>query len=92
MTVTRTIGVLFGGLPIMLAVVMIRSESARVHFELANLEQREAALRFQLRENELEIARLKTPGRIRARIEDMRELKPRSVGKAGESRLRAGGR
>lgn len=67
MSITRTIGVLTGALLIMFAVVLIRSETARLQHEASKLEQQESALRLQVREDEMEIARLKNPGVIHAR-------------------------
>lgn len=71
MTITRTIGVLVGGIVIMIAVVLIRAESSRLQNEAARLERQQAELRLESREQEIEIARLRNPALIRARVEDL---------------------
>jgi hypothetical protein len=56
----------------MLAVVALRAEATRVHYELSQLDRRAAVLRQELREKELELARLRNPARIRAKLAQSR--------------------
>lgn len=68
MTLGRTAALLTGALAVMLTVVVLRAETTRLHFELVRLERRAATLRQELREKELELARLRNPARIRDRV------------------------
>jgi hypothetical protein len=56
----------------MLVVVVLRAESTRLHNELSNLDHQASLLWQQLREEELELARLRNPALIRARAAEMR--------------------
>lgn len=68
MTITRMLALLVGGLLALLAVVVVRSETARLNYRLSKLDARELGLRLQIREHELEAGRLKSPGAVRARL------------------------
>ncbi len=68
MTLLRTISVLAGALVVMLAVVILRAETTRLHYEISRREARVQRCRQQLREAELELARLRNPMMIRARV------------------------
>lgn len=100
MTVARSIGISLGVLAVMLAVVMIRAETARLQYEASRLDQQQAALRLQARENELAIVRLKNPAVILDRAKELyaSDAPPaRPPGrpaprKPGESRPKPGGR
>ncbi|MBN2445334.1 MAG: hypothetical protein JXO22_01315 [Phycisphaerae bacterium] len=72
MTLARTVVVLGGTLAVMLVVVVLRTETSRLHYQMSQLDREAAVLRQQLRERELELARLRNPARIRARALDMR--------------------
>ena len=72
LTLTRTIALLAGGLAVMLSVVIVRAETARLAFEFAVLERDAGLMRQQLREKELELARLRDPALIRRRAVDLR--------------------
>ena len=56
----------------MLAVVIVRAETTRVHAELSGLDRRAEVLWQELRERELDLARLRSPALIRARVAEMR--------------------
>jgi len=66
------LGVLASTLAVLLAVVVLRAEAARLHYATAQLERRVEALVQELREKDLELARLRNPALIRARIEELR--------------------
>lgn len=72
MTVWRTVVILAGALLVMLATVVLRAETTRVHYELSALESEAEALRQSLREEELCLARLKNPVLIRERVKSLR--------------------
>ena len=72
MTLTRTVVLLSGTLAVMLTVVILRTETTRLHYRLSQLDRQERALQQQLREKELELARLRNPALIRAQALKMR--------------------
>ena len=70
MTLLRMIVFLAGGLVLLLAVVILRAETTRLHYEIARCERDADQIRQQLLEAELELARLRNPTRIRQRVEE----------------------
>lgn len=56
----------------MMAVVLLRAETTRVHYELSQLDRQAGVLRQELREKELELARLANPALIRAKLAELR--------------------
>jgi sensor domain CHASE-containing protein len=52
----------------MMTVVVLRAETSRLHYGLSQLDQRAEVLRQELREKELELARLRNPAVIRAKL------------------------
>jgi hypothetical protein len=72
MSLRRTVVVLGAALVTLLTVVILRAETTRLHSELSQLDRRAAVLWQELRENELELARLRNPALIRARVAQMR--------------------
>jgi hypothetical protein len=71
MSLQRLTVVLAGALVTMLGVVMLRAEATRLHYELSQLDSRSEVLWLELREKELELARLRNPALIRARVTEM---------------------
>jgi Mg2+/citrate symporter len=71
MTLVRTILVLGLALVIMLAVVLLRAETARLHYDISQREQEARALKQKLRAAEVELARLRNPVLLRARVADV---------------------
>ncbi|MEW6252524.1 MAG: hypothetical protein AB1716_17950 [Planctomycetota bacterium] len=69
MTLFRIIAVLVGGLLLLLVVVVQRAETTRLHYQIARVERAADDVRQQLRDAELELARLRNPTRIRQRVE-----------------------
>jgi hypothetical protein len=67
-SVGRVALILAVGLLVMLGVVMLRTETVRVHYEMSVLDQQAVDLWQQLRARELELARLRNPMLIRARV------------------------
>lgn len=59
-------------LVVLLTVVVLRTETTRLHYELSDLDYRADILTLEIREKELELARLRSPARIRVRAEDLR--------------------
>jgi hypothetical protein len=69
MRLSRTLVLLVPALLVLLVVVMLRSETARLHYDLSQLDQRADSLLGELRELDLELARQRSPAAIRARAE-----------------------
>ncbi|MCH8805590.1 MAG: hypothetical protein IH986_05830 [Planctomycetes bacterium] len=67
MKLARMICILAVALATLLTVVVLRAESTHLHFELARLDRKASILWQQIREDELELARLRNPVRIRQR-------------------------
>ena len=76
MPLRRIIIILAGAAATMLAVAVLRAETARLHYALSQLDRRAAALRQELREKELELARLRNPARIRALLDTAQTSEP----------------
>lgn len=72
MSIVRLVLVLLSALSVMLAVVVLRSERTRLQFQASEADRRAEALRQEVREREIELARLSNPGVIRRRLTDMR--------------------
>lgn len=72
MTFSRLIITLAAALFTLLTVAVLRAETTRLHYELSDLDYRADVLVLEIREKELELARLRSPARIRVRAEDMR--------------------
>lgn len=72
MTLTRTIAVLSGFLAVALSVVILRAEATRMQFGTSRLDREAEDLINQVHERELELARLRNPAMIRARLADAR--------------------
>jgi outer membrane biosynthesis protein TonB len=62
--------VLSSGLAVMLVVVVLRTETTRLHFEVSQRERQSEGFRQQLRESELELARLRNPMLIREQVKE----------------------
>ena len=72
MTLARTLALLLGTLATMLCVVTLRVETTRVHSRLADLDRTEQDLREQVRAEELELARWRSPTLIREKLREFR--------------------
>lgn len=72
MSIARLTLVLLSALLVMLTVVVLRSERTRLQFEVSKADREAEALRLEVRERELELARLSNPGVIRQRLLEMR--------------------
>lgn len=66
------IPVLATAITAMMAIVLLRAETTRLHYQLSQLDRRAAVLRQELREKELELARLRNPAVIRAKLAEFR--------------------
>lgn len=66
----RMIAVLLLWLAVLLAVVVLRSETTRLHYEIASQQQQADNIRHTLRQAELELARLRNPMLLRQRVEN----------------------
>ncbi len=88
MTLTRMIVTLAGALAVMLTVVILRAECTRLHFDVSRLDKRGDGLIQQMREEELELARLRNPAVIRARVAEMRLAGQASAPERGTPRKR----
>lgn len=56
----------------LLAIVTLRAEATHLHYQLSQLDRRAQVLRQELREKELELARMRNPALIRARLDQWR--------------------
>ena len=71
-SIARLTLVLLSALLVMLTVVVLRSERTRLQFEISETDRDAETLRLEVRERELELARLSNPGVIRQRLLEMR--------------------
>ncbi len=93
MTLTRTIGLLGGTLAILLLVVALRSETARVHYQISQIDREIEGWSQQVRENGLEIVRLRNPALIMKSAEAIRMARsPGPAGSTAAAAAVAGGR
>ena len=60
MTLVRTVVLLGGALVVMLAVVVLRAQTTRLHYELSQYEREAVTLRDELRRKNLELWLLRT--------------------------------
>ncbi|MGE0480710.1 MAG: hypothetical protein AB7Q17_09585 [Phycisphaerae bacterium] len=72
MTLTRTVVALALLLVVMVTVVILRAETTRLGHDIAQLDARADTLVDQIREQELELTRLRNPELIRARVGELR--------------------
>jgi len=72
MTLARMIVLFLGGLAILLAVVVLRAETTRLHYELSELDRRDDGLRQELRRELLALQRARNPATLLERVKDMR--------------------
>lgn len=72
MTILRLSTVLVAAAIVLLAVVMIRAETTRLHYSLSRLDARADELRQQIRDRAVELQRLRDPARIRFQAELLR--------------------
>ncbi len=76
MTLTRIIALLVGALAVMLAIIILRSESTHLQYEVSDLERREDVLRQELRHEELALQRLRNPAELLDRVKKIRFAAP----------------
>ncbi len=74
MTLPRMIFVLSAALAVMLTVVILRAEVTGLHYRISQLDQKAEVIVQQMREEQLELQRLRNPALIRERA---RELRPK---------------
>ncbi|MFO0839676.1 MAG: hypothetical protein U1D55_14260 [Phycisphaerae bacterium] len=72
MSLARLVIVLGLALAVLLATVTLRAESVRLHREVAEMERRAQVRVREIREQELELARLRNPAVIYERILDLK--------------------
>jgi len=60
----------------MMCVVMLRAETAGLHYELSRFDRRMEILRREIIEMELELERLRNPTLIRDRLDEWRQDAP----------------
>ena len=60
----------------LMAVVLLRAETTRLHYELSRFDRQAAVLRLELVEKELELERLRNPALIRAKLAELRLAGP----------------
>jgi hypothetical protein len=76
MTLTRMVGVFLGALAIMLAVVILRAETTRLHYVISEIDRREDALRQELRKEQLALERARNPAALLERVSRLRLAEP----------------
>lgn len=72
MRTLRVISVLALALPVMLAVVMLRAETARLHYRMSKLDRQADLLKLEIAQAELQHASIQNPSLIRQRALDLR--------------------
>jgi len=68
MSIPRLATILLGALLVMLAVVVLRTQTARIEHQTSVLDRQAVRLWQELRSREMELARLRSPVLIRARV------------------------
>lgn len=72
MSLMRLIALLGGAALVLLAVVALRAETIRIHNRIGRIDYEAESLALELRQKELELARLRNPTLIRARVGALR--------------------
>lgn len=70
MTLLRMIVIFVGALVLLLSVVVLRAQTSRLHYEIARCQRQTEELQQELIDAELELARLRSPTRLRQRAEE----------------------
>jgi hypothetical protein len=94
MTLFRMITVLVGGLLLLLMVVILRAETTHLHYVSAGYQHSAEELHQQLRDAELELARLRNPMRIREQVQQAASHfaeEPPAPAPSAPARRRSGG-
>ncbi|MBI5863793.1 MAG: hypothetical protein HZB38_04660 [Planctomycetes bacterium] len=76
MSIQRLVLVLVSTMAVMLTVVVLRSERTRLQFKASEYDRETDSVLQELRERELELARLSNPLLIRERLSQMRLEEP----------------
>lgn len=71
MTLTRMICLFLGALVIMLAVVILRAETTRLHHGISQLDQRDDVLRQKIRAEQIALHRERSPAELLERVRQM---------------------
>lgn len=71
MSIPRLIFVLLSALTIMLTVVILRTEKTRCQYQISKIDHETESIQAEIRERELELARLGNPSLIRERLAEM---------------------
>jgi hypothetical protein len=84
----RIVFILVSGLAVMLAVVLLRVETTRLHYRISLCDQRCEEQRHELRALELHLARVRDPSAIRNRLLNLRvpESPAQPAGQSGNGR------
>ncbi len=78
MTLTRMVGVFLGALAIMLAVVILRAETTRLHYLISELDRQEDSLRQELRTEKLALQRARNPAALLEKVSRLRLAEPQA--------------
>jgi hypothetical protein len=78
MTLTRMICLFAGTLAVMLAVVILRAETTRLHYVISDLDRQDDVLRQELRKEELALERARNPATLLERVNRLRLAEPES--------------
>lgn len=71
MSLTRMLILLGGALLVMVAVVLIRAQTAALHYQRSLLDREAEALQTECRERALELTRRKNPALLRERVQNL---------------------
>jgi hypothetical protein len=70
MSLARIVVLAFGATAVMLAVVVLRAETTRLHYERSQLDRQADVLRREIEEGKLELARLRDPALLRLKARE----------------------
>ncbi len=82
MSIPRLILVMLSALGVMLTLVILRTETVRFQYKTAKAERECDSLEQDIRERELELARIGNPVALRERLIDLRGVEPADPPKA----------
>lgn len=85
MTLPRMILILSGALVVLLTVVVLRTETTRLHADIARVEREARELQRQVHAAEVELARLRNPMLLRERVREALARWAAEQGSAGQS-------
>ena len=86
MTLPRMIWLFVGALVVMLAIVVLRAETTRLHYEISKLDRREDVLRLEIRKERTALQRARNPAALLERVKQIQSAEPVGDGRGAETR------